>query len=147
MTKAADHLYDVLRYVLPYGLWTLADGRQVLFDRDYRPMWVRQPGERAMAADPAWWVPYTRQGWLFDDACAPWFAHDQRVQAPYRRAGEAAQRRCWRVLDAFLNGRALPPEAFDEGAWASAPEAAPWWRDPPPIVPSRKRAVEREARP
>jgi hypothetical protein len=35
-----------------YGIWTLADGREVLFDRDYRALYSRRPGEPAEIADP-----------------------------------------------------------------------------------------------
>ena len=34
-----------------YGIWTLADGREVLFDRDYSPLYSRRPGEPAEIAD------------------------------------------------------------------------------------------------
>jgi hypothetical protein len=35
-----------------YGIWTLADGREMLFDRDYRPLYSRRRGEVAEIADP-----------------------------------------------------------------------------------------------
>jgi len=35
-----------------YGIWTLADGREVLFDRDYLPLYSRRPGEPAEIAEP-----------------------------------------------------------------------------------------------
>ena len=33
----------------PYGMWTVADGRQVLFNRNYRPILERYPGAPAKA--------------------------------------------------------------------------------------------------
>jgi hypothetical protein len=35
-----------------YGIWTLADGREVLFDRDYCPLYSRRPGLPAELAEP-----------------------------------------------------------------------------------------------
>jgi hypothetical protein len=39
-----------------YGRWKCGDGREVLFNRDYRPIWQRYPGQRAEPADPDEWV-------------------------------------------------------------------------------------------
>ena len=39
-----------------YGKWTCADGREVLFNRGYRPIWQRYPGQPAEPADPDRWV-------------------------------------------------------------------------------------------
>jgi hypothetical protein len=36
----------------PYGLWRRADGREVLFDRSYCPVYSRFPGQAAEIADP-----------------------------------------------------------------------------------------------
>lgn len=38
--------------MLPYGVWTCADGREVLFDRDYTPICQRTPPGPASPADP-----------------------------------------------------------------------------------------------
>jgi hypothetical protein len=35
-----------------YGIWTLADGREVLFDRGYSPLYSRRPGLPAEIAEP-----------------------------------------------------------------------------------------------
>jgi hypothetical protein len=37
---------------LVYGTWTLEDGREVLFDRDYCPLYSRRPGWAAEIAEP-----------------------------------------------------------------------------------------------
>jgi hypothetical protein len=37
---------------LPYGIWICADGREVLFNRAYSPIWQRSPGQLAEPADP-----------------------------------------------------------------------------------------------
>src|SRR5262249_58294574 len=61
-----------MRAALPYGIWTCADGRQVLFNRFYDPIWSRYPGQPATAADPNEWVHWQEQEWFFDDGNTPW---------------------------------------------------------------------------
>ena len=53
---------------LPYGVWTCADGREVLFNRFYEPILQRATGQAAAEADPAEWVDFVKQEWLYDDA-------------------------------------------------------------------------------
>ena len=60
-----------LRNRYPYGFWTCPDGRQVLFDRNYKPMWQRYPGQSATPADPNEWVSWSKQEWFFDGP-SPW---------------------------------------------------------------------------
>jgi hypothetical protein len=52
---------------LPYGRWTCADGRVVLFNRFYEPIYQRYPGGPLRDTDPAEWVPYTQQEWFYGD--------------------------------------------------------------------------------
>src|SRR5262249_50750151 len=40
----------------PYGKWTCADGREVIFNRSYSPILERRPGEGAKPANPGEWV-------------------------------------------------------------------------------------------
>lgn len=61
-----------LRHRLPYGKWTCADGREVLFNRDYKPIWQRRPGHAAEPADRQEWVPFERQEWYYQDGQQPW---------------------------------------------------------------------------
>jgi hypothetical protein len=51
---------------IPYGKWTCVDGREVLFNRRYVPIWQRRPGGRAEPADPTEWVPWVEQEWFAD---------------------------------------------------------------------------------
>jgi hypothetical protein len=53
---------------LPYGKWTCADGREVLFNRFYELIFQRNPGEQPSPADPHEWVRWTQQEWFYDDA-------------------------------------------------------------------------------
>ena len=41
-----------LAFMLPYGRWTLADGREVLFNAFHEPIWQRRLGSDATPADP-----------------------------------------------------------------------------------------------
>lgn len=61
-----------MRLELPYGRWTCPDGREVLFDRWYQPIWQRMPGETATAADREERVGFTREEWFYTDADTPW---------------------------------------------------------------------------
>jgi hypothetical protein len=85
-----------LRQILPYGLWTLADGRQVLFNRGYKPIWERMPGEKATAADPDWWVPWSKQQWLFGDSSAPWLLTCPGYPLDFYLRAKWAEARCKR---------------------------------------------------
>ena len=52
----------------PYGVWRCADGREVLFNREYRPIWERLPDGTVRAADPCEWVRFiVNHRWFFDD--------------------------------------------------------------------------------
>lgn len=42
--------------LMPYGAWRCADGREVLFNRGYYPIFERRPGGEAMRADPDEWI-------------------------------------------------------------------------------------------
>jgi hypothetical protein len=52
---------------LPYGKWTCADGREVLFNRFYTPICERLPGQQATRANRNEWVPWKQQEWFYDD--------------------------------------------------------------------------------
>ena len=43
--------------LFPYGRWTCQDGRAVLFNRWYEPIWQRLPDGTVEAADGREWVP------------------------------------------------------------------------------------------
>jgi hypothetical protein len=56
-----------IMWQMPYGCYHCADGREVLFDRDYAPMCQRHPGQAPTLANPKEWVKYARQEWFYDD--------------------------------------------------------------------------------
>jgi hypothetical protein len=63
---------EALHCVLPYGLWRCGDGRQVLFNRWYQPIFERRGGE-VRAADPTEWIDnIIEETWFYYDATPPW---------------------------------------------------------------------------
>lgn len=79
-----------LRRRLPYGEWTCTDGRKVLFNRNYKPIWQRLPGHCAERADPEEKVKFVEQKWFYEDDNTPW------------RDAKSKQR-CELVLAEFVN--------------------------------------------
>jgi hypothetical protein len=62
----------LMRRTLPYGVWTCESGREVLFNRGYRPIWQRS-GEVSQPADYNEWVAdIVKQEWFFHDSNPPW---------------------------------------------------------------------------
>ena len=51
----------------PYGKWTCADGREVLFNRRYKPIWQRRLGGAAEPAGPTERVPFKSENWFYKD--------------------------------------------------------------------------------
>jgi hypothetical protein len=49
---------------LPYGQWVCADGRVVIFNRRYSPLWERLPDGTVQRADPGEWVRWIKQSWF-----------------------------------------------------------------------------------
>lgn len=69
-----------IRYRLPYGMWTCADGREVLFNREYRSLWQRYPGRPCREADPDEWVPEIRETKFYVEGKAPWQCREARAR-------------------------------------------------------------------
>jgi hypothetical protein len=64
--------YNEWRARLPYGKWTCADGREVLFNRSHMPILERRPGEPAKLARPGEWVEsIVDEEFFFDDYTDP----------------------------------------------------------------------------
>ena len=55
---------------LPYGVWSTLNGREILFNRKYVPLWQRMGGETPRRADPTEWVAFAQQEWFYDDKTA-----------------------------------------------------------------------------
>lgn len=88
-----------LRWGLPYGMWVCANGREVLFNRHYAPIWERSPGMSAKEANHGEMVPYVKAAWIFFDENPPWRNKETRAL-------------CDRILADFLCG-----EPIDTAKW------------------------------
>jgi hypothetical protein len=57
----------------PYGLWTCASGREIIFNRSYWPIWQRIDGVVTRNANLCEWVDgIVEQKFFYDDASSPW---------------------------------------------------------------------------
>jgi hypothetical protein len=65
-------------WLLPYGMWTLADGTEVLFDRYYAAMWQRSPDNVVTKADMNLWYPWVKQDHFYNDGNSPTFDRKTR---------------------------------------------------------------------
>lgn len=65
-TRARNHRWNEL----PYGLWRCANGREVLFNRRYQPIYERYDGITVPALRDEW-VRFTAQYWFYDDGTIP----------------------------------------------------------------------------
>jgi hypothetical protein len=75
---------DYRMTMLPYGEWVTADGRAVLFNRRYLPLWQKRPGGAVERADPSEWVTFKGERWFYRDAMPE--AAKQRAGADALRA-------------------------------------------------------------
>ena len=78
---------------LPYGQWVCADGRVVIFNRRYSPLWERLSNGVVQRANAGEWVKWVSQSW-FDLGSA--------------RYERDARERLRKVLREFLDGKRLP---------------------------------------
>jgi hypothetical protein len=50
--------------VLPYGRWIARDGRVIIFNRGYQPIWERLPNGEILRANGGEWIDWVDQGWF-----------------------------------------------------------------------------------
>jgi hypothetical protein len=65
-------LFIPMRLYIPYGIWVEEDGAEVLFSRDYLPLWRVREGRVPERIAPWEWINYVDQKWLWDEAHYPW---------------------------------------------------------------------------
>ncbi|MBG6234745.1 hypothetical protein IWX76_001313 [Pedobacter sp. CAN_A7] len=70
-----------MRLTLPYGKWTGDGGLEVLFNRDYTPIWTRKTNESAESINPATRVTHTETVFYYDDATAPYYGNAKTHEA------------------------------------------------------------------
>lgn len=75
-----------MRRLMPYGKWTTAEGREVLFDREYAPICDRWPGRAPAMCNPREWVTHVDEEWYYDDG-VPEKQKRQRAEAVLRQWG------------------------------------------------------------
>jgi hypothetical protein len=100
---------EYVRWQLPYGCYHCADGREVLFDRRYRPICQRYPGQPPTIANPAEWVTHVRQEWFYDDA------------TPHKRKIATAKLAEWQMTEPVMQ---RIKTAHQRREWPSATKAA-----------------------
>jgi hypothetical protein len=69
-------IYDKMRNELPYGFWTLADGSVVLFNRNYKPIWIKRVQSNSEPIIEPYqnrndWIKWVTQQNLYDDSTSP----------------------------------------------------------------------------
>ena len=78
---------------LPYGVYIGADGTETLFDRNYTPLYTRDPdGKNVRRASG--WIEHTKQRWFYDDRCTP--KHNKK-----------SAQRCQAAMTAFVHGKPI----------------------------------------
>jgi len=66
-------LPEPMRSRLPYGKWTCSSGREVLFNRNYEPIWSRTNSKaKTISADRAEWVEHDSEEHFYKDGNPPW---------------------------------------------------------------------------
>lgn len=78
--------------VLPYGRYVASDGREIIFNRNYRPIWERLPDGTVQRANGNEWVDWIAQGWF---GCGS-MRYEKTAREAYRK-----------VLRDFLDGKPL----------------------------------------
>lgn len=69
----------LLRERLPYVFWICANKREVIANRNYRPIWSRIRSQMATPANPDEWINDIKQEiFLFDDQIDPWESSAER---------------------------------------------------------------------
>lgn len=59
------------RRILPYGIWTCQDGREVVFNREYQPIFQKKDGVNSFADRGEWVKDIVQTVYLFNDSNSP----------------------------------------------------------------------------
>lgn len=66
--------YVPMRLYLPYGKWSCSDGTEVLFNRDYCPIWQKGTDGKVSSIEPDIYIENKGNGeFYFNDRTAPWY--------------------------------------------------------------------------
>jgi hypothetical protein len=102
--------FKPLRLFLPYGKWSCADGLEVLFNRDYCPIWVRHAQGVVSAVSPSASFNYKDSEFYFDDRSAPYYCGNKKH---FRACVSVLEE--WGVAEIFPEIFNLIPEAIATG--------------------------------
>ena len=96
-----------MRLYLPYGKWICADGTEVLYNRDYCPIWARTPAGKVFTLDPDTWVSgiQSSNDFYYADGSKPWdnkISLDKCLDALKSWGVEKRRPRVLEVFDAIL---------------------------------------------
>lgn len=69
-----------MRLALPYGKWTQANGTEVLFNRDYSPIWIRTPSGKVSGVQPGLYFDHVESDWFYEDRTAPYYDNVETQQ-------------------------------------------------------------------
>lgn len=72
LPEQPTEIFERRRIALPYGKWTCADGRQVLFNRNYKPIWQRASDGSISPGDTEEWVAFAEQEHFYGPDHLPW---------------------------------------------------------------------------
>ncbi|MFC7523129.1 DUF5623 domain-containing protein [Parapedobacter sp. GCM10030251] len=72
--------FKPMRLCLPYGKWKRGDGSEVLFNRDYCPIWQKSASGEVTAIQPDVYVQYQSSTHYYDDRSAPYYDNEQTPQ-------------------------------------------------------------------
>lgn len=75
---------------LPYGIWICADGREVLFNRYYQPIWQRR-GLIASPIDRHEYIAFDSQQWFYTDRDRRCIGDLQSILAAFRGGRDLRQ--------------------------------------------------------
>jgi hypothetical protein len=90
---------ETMLTVLPYGRWIAEDGRVVIFNRHYTPIWERVPNGTVQRANPHEWICWVSQGWFGLGS----MRFEKSAREAYRK-----------VLRDFFDGKLLSVKTADE---------------------------------
>lgn len=65
---------------LPYGCWQTESGREIVFNRRYQPLWVRNPDGHIIAGDRTEWIyDITAKHYFYGASCGE--TEEQKLEA------------------------------------------------------------------
>lgn len=95
-----------VRRVLPYGIWTTADGREVVFNREYQPILQRINGVNSHANPREWITDIVKKVYLYDDNTNPFDfiknkLESSKLSASHKRACKKSLAICLDVIKQY----------------------------------------------